>query len=368
MTEMRIPKYRRHSLRDIGFAEHAGKRIYFPGRHNSAESRAAYKTWLARHVGAAPALKREEQLSIYELVVNYLEHAERHYGSGARGEFANSRHALQHVVNLHRHEPAIEFGPLKLKQFQLALAGQKLSRTYINQTCAKLKRMFKWAASEELLPASVFQSLDTVPGLRAGKTAAKESPPKTPVHWEHVFATLTELSPTVTAMVLLQWHTGARSQSVCLATADQFNRSVDPWEWRPRHKTEYLQKEVVLFIGPHCQSLLTPLLEAAGDGALFRPQAQRPNQRYNKFYRSSAYYRAVTRAIERVNEYRQKNDLPLVPLWSPHQIRHAKGTLVRERFGVEGAQSVLGHSSLEATQIYAQRQKELARNIARETG
>ena len=47
---------------------------------------------------------------------------------------------------------------------------------------------------------------------------SKEPPSRQPVKWEHVEPVLAELSPDVRAMVLFQWHTGARSKSICLAT------------------------------------------------------------------------------------------------------------------------------------------------------
>ncbi len=43
---MRIPKYRKHSTRDLGLVEHAGKRAYFPGKFNSPESIASYAKFL----------------------------------------------------------------------------------------------------------------------------------------------------------------------------------------------------------------------------------------------------------------------------------------------------------------------------------
>lgn len=43
----RKPKYRRHSTRDLGFAEHSGKRHYFPGSYGSKESLSGYQSLLA---------------------------------------------------------------------------------------------------------------------------------------------------------------------------------------------------------------------------------------------------------------------------------------------------------------------------------
>ena len=42
-----------------------------------------------------------------------------------------------------------------------------LSRTTVNARVNRVRRAFKWAASVELIPVTVVQSLQTVPGLHA---------------------------------------------------------------------------------------------------------------------------------------------------------------------------------------------------------
>jgi site-specific recombinase XerD len=54
--------------------------------------------------------------------------------------------------------------------------------------------------------------------------------------------------------------------------------------------------------------------------------------------------------------------------WSPLQIRHATATLIRNEFGIEAAQAVLGHAKLDTTLIYVEKQAQLAREIARAKG
>ena len=58
----------------------------------------------------------------------------------------------------------------------------------------------------------------------------------------------------------------------------------------------------------------------------------------------------------------------LVPIWTPNQLRHSRATEIRSRFGLEAAQTVLGHSEADVTQIYAERDFELAARIMREIG
>jgi len=55
-------------------------------------------------------------------------------------------------------------------------------------------------------------------------------------------------------------------------------------------------------------------------------------------------------------------------LWHPNQIRHARGTAVRKKFGLEAAQVALGHERADVTQVYAERNLELATEVATAMG
>jgi site-specific recombinase XerC len=54
--------------------------------------------------------------------------------------------------------------------------------------------------------------------------------------------------------------------------------------------------------------------------------------------------------------------------WHPHQLRHSAGTAIRRQFGLEAAQAVLGHSELSATQVYAEKSLDTARDVMRQIG
>lgn len=367
---MHVPKYRRHTAKDLGFVEWKGKRYYFSGRYDSTASREAYRQFLFRNVGAPPPDPEPPSsgFTVTALVVAYLKHAERFYGTGSRGEYANCKHALKPFGKRFAGIPAASFGPKALKIWQLELAAKKQARPYINAQCSKIKRAFKWAASEELIPVSVFQALCTVPGIRANRSEAREPSKRRPVPWGDVEPVLAELTPVVADMVRIQWHTAVRSGSLCRARVDQFEITQDVWIWRPRHKTECRGATLEVPIGPKCQAILKPYLQRARDGYLFDPRKQRKNRIYGKRYSTSSYYRAIQRAIERVNADLEKaGSKPLEP-WFPHQLRHSKGQEVREVYGIEGAQAHLGHDSMEATELYSARRLELAKQIARETG
>jgi site-specific recombinase XerC len=54
--------------------------------------------------------------------------------------------------------------------------------------------------------------------------------------------------------------------------------------------------------------------------------------------------------------------------WSPNQLRHSRATLLREKFGIEAAQVVLGHSDPKTTLVYAEAQFSKAAEIAKAIG
>lgn len=385
MARKKLPKYRPHGSRDRGLVEWNGKRHLLPGRYDSPESREAYSRFLREIVLAKPSPVPEAAgLSIAGLVAAYLVHARKHYPPGPRGEYANCRRCVQLVLDKHGPEFARDFGPLKLQSIRDGMAKNgSLTRDYINGTINRIRRMFRWAASQELVPVAVYDALRTLQGLQRGRSQAKEPEPREPVAWEHVAAILPELPPVVAAMVQFQWHVGCRPQSVCLAAPEQFTRELSGpdaglWLWRPRHKNEWRGRELVLPIGPQAQAIIAPFLEGKPPGdPIFSPQAARRNRRYGRSYTANTYGQAVARAINRTNEKRQKQakergrrleEPDLAPHWSPHQLRHAKGHATREAYGIEGAQAILGHDSLDATEIYTARRLELAKRIAREAG
>ena len=90
----------------------------------------------------------------------------------------------------------------------------------------------------------------------------------------------------------------------------------------------------------------------------FDPKGQSKNGRAGRCYSVQSYRQAIQRACRRAG----------LPEWMPHQLRHARGHLVREEMGLEAAQAVLGHASIQATQIYSARQDKLARRAAMELG
>lgn len=390
---LRPPKYRKHTLRNFGFIEWNGHRHRLPGEYNSPESKEAYKKFLAEEVyGQERQVDRPKgRLGLGELILMYDSFAESYYPP-APSEYDFIKASISPLLELFPTLVANEFGPLKLKQYQAYLDKPDVTRNYVNGRIRRVKQMFKWAASEELVPVTVYQALLTVPGLKAGRSQSKESAPKQPVPWSHVDAVLKSMPPTLRAMVLLQWHCGARGQNIISLRPCDLDRTQSPVVWKPpKHKTVHHGHELTIFLGPQAMKAIEPFLDCGPEEYCFSPRDsatwiadQREknrkskrtpgqkrvgvNRRIGKRYSSRTYRQAIEYAIDRCNKERKELDLEAIPKWGPHMLRHAKATELRKKYGLEEAQVTLGHKSLDITQVYAQKNLDLARKIAMESG
>ncbi len=135
------------------------------------------------------------------------------------------------------------------------------------------------------------------------------------------------------------------------------------------HKTDHLEDggDKYVCLGPKSQEIIEPFLAGCPPTEfLFSPKRAaerrypngngglRPKLKYN----DDTYCRAVKRACKRAG----------VPMWTPNRLRHNRATEVRTVFGLEHAQAVLDHRSIETTQIYAERQTHLKREVALKSG
>ena len=85
------------------------------------------------------------------------------------------REALRPLRQLYGHSSARGFGPRALKAVRQHMSDRSLSRCLINRRVGRIKRVFKWAVAEELIPPSVYHGLQAVAGLRYGRTEARET-------------------------------------------------------------------------------------------------------------------------------------------------------------------------------------------------
>jgi hypothetical protein len=177
-----------------------GRDIYL-GPYGSEESHDRYQRFLAewrvrraesRAAAAGSKPTCQSHLTISEVLLRYREFAGRYYSKDGRTtkEFTEMAMALKPMRELYGSTSSHEFGPLKLKAVRQVMIENDLSRGVINHRINRIKRFFRWAVSEELIPSSVYEGLRTVDGLKKGRSTARETEPVLPVADEHVEAVL----------------------------------------------------------------------------------------------------------------------------------------------------------------------------------
>jgi integrase len=353
------PAYQLHKATGQARVRIDGRDCYL-GAHGSPESKTLYqrlvREWMARQDGLAT--------TVGDVAAAWLEHADGYYRkNGARtSEYACFKAACDFLKPF-AGELALDFGPRKLKKVQDAMVAARLARTTINRQTSRIKQVFRWAVSEELIPADTLAALESVSGLRKGRTAAVETEPVGPVSIEHVEAIQSHVSRPVWGLIQFQLLTGCRPGEALNLRWCDIDRRGEVWQYHPReHKTEHHERDRVICIGPDAQALLAQYQEEESE-FVFSPQSVRevvpdgtrqPGRRYDR----SAYRNAVVRACRRAG----------IPEWTPNQLRHTAATQLRSRFGLEVARTVLGHSTVRMTEVYAEQDLEQARKAIRQIG
>jgi integrase len=404
-----VPRYCLHEPTGQAYVRLEGRQIYL-GRWSAAPaapSRQEYdrtiQEWMAagRRL-AAPA----HPITIAEVIVRFRQHARGYYrrpDGGPSSEVANFDQAIRPLIKLYSNIAAADFGPLKLEAVRNAMVTTGWARTTINHQVARLKMVFKWAVSRELIAAAVYQALATIPGLRMGRTEASEPEPVKPVPTEHVAAALPFLARPVAAMVQLQLLTGMRPGEVCMMRTADVDTTGKLWLYRPpRHKTQHHGHQRTIYLGPKAQEVIRPFLRPELLGYLFSPaeaaREQRekrsqarttpahlgnrpgtnckrhPKRQPGERYNVDAYRRAIARACDQANPPPTTADFLAGEAaalarwqsehrWHPHQLRHTAATELRRTHGLEAAQVILGHKTLTVTQIYAEKNVDAAMRI-----
>ncbi len=325
--------------------------------------------------------------TVMAIVKAFRDHARDYYRDvedNETSEVKRIEYATKPLVALYATLPAEEFGPLKLKDVRQNMIDAKLARKTINDRVACIKRMFRWAASEELVPASGYQALLTIEGLKRGRSGAKETGRVPAVPESHVYAVLPYTTPVVAAMIELQLLTGMRSTELCILRPCDLETSGEIWFYRPAmYKSQYLDKEreKVICIGPRGQEIIRPYLKRRLENFVFSPaESEKMRKEFDKNtplndrYDRRTYRKAVQYAIKQANKAREAETeakgakFKEIPMWTPHQLRHTATTRAAKEFGIEVAKAATGHAHISTTQIYAERDMEAAIRVARRFG
>lgn len=410
----RRPKYRHYKPKDLAVVRIAGVDRYL-GKYGSQQSLEKYHLLIAEFYAGSQAKPGAigsateptvRPLTIDEVLLAYLRFVDTYYVRDGMptSEAANVRDALRPLRRLYGSTQADQFGPLALKLIrQHMIDVQNLCRTEINKRIGRIKRMFAWAVSEELIPAGVTHALATIKGLYHGRTTARESEPIKPVPDSWVNAVLPYLPPQVVGMIELQRVTGMRPGEVVLIRACDIDMTQPVWVYTvTRHKNDWRGHSRLVAIGPRGQDILRPFLDRALTAPLFSPQEA---QQWRLAHRQICYPRSARKTMVYPSELRRRAKVKtlrrgrlrqrpvgdhyttrsywraldygikraaqagvIVPGWFPNQLRHSRATELRKKYGIEATRVSLGHAHLTATEIYAEKNVALAIHIAREAG
>lgn len=434
------PAYLHHTPTNQAYCRiHVGngkRKVVYLGEYGSAKSKTEYRRILAElDAAASPAAviqandigrKAPRDLLFSEMYLAFWKHAQQHYrrADGTKtDQLSEFRQTFRLALELYGSTPAREFGPLALKAVRQKMIEGNVSRSVVNDRCRKLRFVFKWAAGEELVPVSVYQSLACVAGLQKGRTNARETEPRRPVDDALVDVTLPHLNRYVRGLVQFQRLTGCRPGEAMALRRCDIDTSGTTWLYKPdQHKTAHKGKARTVAIGPKAQELLKGYFTDDPNAYLFNARraaeefraenaANRKTPRYpshmqrneakraasrkrppRERYTRTSYLNAVTRACDRA--FPLPEELARLPgesvarwkkrltseqrkalkrwqrehRWCPYQIRHTFATMIRRKFDLESAQVVLGHERADVTQIYAARNDARAAWIAEQIG
>lgn len=395
-----------------------GRRDYYLGKFGTDESRERYQQIVARWIAGGRELPSvrvpvagEIPTTVQQLTERFLEWARTYYrrqDGTPTGEVSNLERACALLNERHGDLNPQEFTPNRLRAFRDGLvnrrfrqrtdaagqiiegSGKVLCRNYINNVTRRIRQMFKWAESRELVSATCYHRLTSVGSLKAGRSDARESMGLAPVTEEQVKATVPHLSRQVAALVWFCWFTGARmGEAVQLATR-YVDMKKEVWLFQPpRHKNAHRGKDRVIPIGKDAQGAILPFLQVVPDRCWFRPcdvmsernaarmpslptkslntriakNARRrkanPGRAPGEAYTTNAVQIAIRRACESEG----------ISTWTPHMLRHAALSRIREERGLEAAAAIGGHWTLDVTQLYTRAaQQKLAIEVMRQMG
>jgi integrase len=428
-----IPSYLEHKQSGKARAvwtDQTGNRQFrmLPGLFESQESRTTFAR-LQLELAAVPYRspgRATDVVTVNEVLVAFLEWADGHYrraDGSTTDEIDEYKRVARYVRELYGLTPAKDFGPLALKAIRQKFIEKGWCRKFVNKRTERVRRVFKFAVSEELVPPSVYQGLATVSGLKLGRTVARETEPIEPVDDAVVDATLPHLRRHVRGLVELQRLTGCRPGEACSLQRRDIDMGGTIWLYRPRqHKGAHRGKPRTISIGPKAQALLREFFTPDMDEYLFSParslterSAERSANRKTPIYPSNAKRNATKRKVnpKRMPAKKYSKDSyglsvdracdkafpPPEPLaqqpgethakwwgrltseertevkawqkvhrWAPNRLRHTFGTKVRKNHGLEAAQVMLGHSKANTTEIYAEKNEALAATVASKIG
>lgn len=242
------------------------------------------------------------------------------------------RSAMRHALELFGDTPAAEFGPMKLRIVREAMIAAGWTRRYINHSVNRLRGVFRFAASWEMILISVPEALKTLKGLTGGESTARVNEPRSAVPQADIQRVRAKVKPMDRDLMDLMLLTGCRSGELFLLTTALIDRRGDVWRVDlVKHKTAHRGKRRFILFNADAQAILLKYLRDDNpDEPLFHGNR-------------TDFGRRVKKACLRAG----------VPVFTPHWLRHTVATRLVDTVGLEAAQQLLGHCGAAMTELYS---------------
>ena len=405
MPRKNLPGYLKHKPSGQAYCLINGKFIYL-GKYGSKASRQQYEEVVAEYLANGkklPPTRSKNEITVLEFAIGYLEYAKEYYSINTK-TYNLCENTMKLLVKYYGKQPISKFGPLSLKFLREKWIDEGHSLNTVRKKEGQIKNAFRWGLENEHVPTDVVHAICLVRGLKRGRSKARAPEEVQPIADEIVQQTLPYCLPIIADMIQVQRLCGFRPQDVINLRSCDIDRSKTPWKYKPyTHKTQYRGKARELAIGPKARAILSPyiiekaetpeafLFSPADSMKLFRAEQRQnrkskvqpsqrnrrkasPKRKPKEKYTTCSYNRAIDRAITKYNKdetkaAKKENRQPVVlPKWSPNQLRHSASTEIREKYGLDHAQAVMGHSSAKTTEIYAKVSFDKAAEVMEEIG
>jgi hypothetical protein len=186
-----LPKYRKHRASGQAIVTLSGVDFYL-GPHGTKASNLEYDRLIVEWLNNGRRLLKSgdtgQPILVVELILGYMKWAGKHYRKNGKvtESYEALKSAFRDLRNLYGRTPVVEFGPKRLKALRLKMMEprvvdkktnkvKRLSRSTINAHCGAIRRLFRWAAAEELEVPFTYISLQATSAPEMEKVELSQS-------------------------------------------------------------------------------------------------------------------------------------------------------------------------------------------------
>lgn len=310
-----------------------------PGKFQSSESINVFHEFCL-HVQATGELPRKnvdekQHLTVARLVAWWREYAKDYYPETSKQPIY-IEYAVRPLEELFGSKLASEFQPVDLKVVRKLLISRGQCRNTVNVRTKQIQFVFKQAASECLIDQSVWHGLLSLQPILKDRENAVDYEEIGSVNLSAFEQTLKHCMPIQAAALRVQLLTGMRSGELLAMRPQDLDMTGKHWIYTiAKHKTRLHIGTKYIGIPEKATKILCEHM---------------PKNYCDRFFPWT------------VDRHRKRTEYAIgkagVDHWHPHQLRHTMSTLAKQRIGIEGAQTLLGHTDKKTTEIYAKTTKE----------